>query len=260
MNAEIENMARNFYGYGRWDAPYWFIGPEPGGENNDLRATVWNEMGASDLLDCKEFHDSLAETMRKSGNDPKSVDKVKKLFRESPEPAFQPTWRKLMLFLKAYRPALKELSDLRSYQRDFWGSVDAVRGKTCIIELSGLSFKSFRQSRAHQDELKKDGLEGEWNGIIQTRVRHICDKMRESKSKLELVVMYGFDAEEHWKKIAGPELKLARNRSSKQEGESVTIVYVQHPTWPPRRDKIPDCLVTDFDWVKLAEKTRGDSE
>lgn len=22
---ELENMAEHFYGYGRWDAPFWFI-------------------------------------------------------------------------------------------------------------------------------------------------------------------------------------------------------------------------------------------
>ena len=27
---ELENMAEHFFGYGRWDAPYWFISAEPG--------------------------------------------------------------------------------------------------------------------------------------------------------------------------------------------------------------------------------------
>jgi len=27
---ELENMAEHFFGYGRWDAPFWFIGPEAG--------------------------------------------------------------------------------------------------------------------------------------------------------------------------------------------------------------------------------------
>jgi hypothetical protein len=26
--SELDRMAEHFYGYGRWDAPYWFIGPE----------------------------------------------------------------------------------------------------------------------------------------------------------------------------------------------------------------------------------------
>jgi hypothetical protein len=28
--SELDHMAEDFYGYGRWDAPFWFIGPEAG--------------------------------------------------------------------------------------------------------------------------------------------------------------------------------------------------------------------------------------
>jgi hypothetical protein len=24
----LDHMAEHFFGYGRWDAPYWFVGPE----------------------------------------------------------------------------------------------------------------------------------------------------------------------------------------------------------------------------------------
>jgi hypothetical protein len=27
---ELDRMAKGFFGYGRWDAPFWFIGAEPG--------------------------------------------------------------------------------------------------------------------------------------------------------------------------------------------------------------------------------------
>jgi hypothetical protein len=38
MDNSINGMALRSFGYGRWDAPYWFIGPEQGqgrGEEND---------------------------------------------------------------------------------------------------------------------------------------------------------------------------------------------------------------------------------
>jgi hypothetical protein len=28
--SELAKMAEDFFGYGRWEAPYWFIGPEAG--------------------------------------------------------------------------------------------------------------------------------------------------------------------------------------------------------------------------------------
>jgi len=48
-NTNLDEMARRSYGYGRWDSPFWFIGPEQGtGEHeSDLevslerRAAAW---------------------------------------------------------------------------------------------------------------------------------------------------------------------------------------------------------------------------
>src|SRR5205823_14350276 len=57
----ITAMARDFFGYGRWDAPFWFIGPEQGQkrqESNDLgaRCRIWQEMGSPEVLDIYEYH------------------------------------------------------------------------------------------------------------------------------------------------------------------------------------------------------------
>jgi hypothetical protein len=66
MDQEVREMARRCYGYGRWDAPYWFIGPEPGqarDENNDLmpRAKSWLDLGGGELIDCHAFHSLICE-------------------------------------------------------------------------------------------------------------------------------------------------------------------------------------------------------
>jgi hypothetical protein len=29
-DSELAHMVEHFYGYGRWDAPFWFVGPEAG--------------------------------------------------------------------------------------------------------------------------------------------------------------------------------------------------------------------------------------
>jgi hypothetical protein len=67
---ELE-MARGFYGYGRWDAPYWFIGPEPGmGPNqpasNAPLLNAWLKSGKCDLCDCYEFQASITMCMLQS--------------------------------------------------------------------------------------------------------------------------------------------------------------------------------------------------
>ena len=95
-------------GYGRWDAPYWFIGPEPGqarDEHNDLqrRFEAWLHLGGGELNDCRDFHALIGE---------------KRWHRERPQ--LQPTWRPLILLLMAFleRPTDKE--SLRNYRAGAW--------------------------------------------------------------------------------------------------------------------------------------------
>jgi len=33
---DAREMARSWFGYGRWSAPYWFVGMEPGGDDLDV--------------------------------------------------------------------------------------------------------------------------------------------------------------------------------------------------------------------------------
>src|ERR1700741_2319450 len=61
MDYELE-MARRSYGYGRWDAPYWFIGPEQGKgraepSGNSQRVNAWRKLGENELCDCLDFHE-----------------------------------------------------------------------------------------------------------------------------------------------------------------------------------------------------------
>jgi hypothetical protein len=142
MNEALKDMAIRCYGYGRWDAPYWFIGPEQGQsskENHDLepRLKAWLGLGGRELDDCEEFSVAINEhSWHREGK-------------------LQSTWRPLILLLMTFinRPADKE--SLRTYQRHQWGR---TTGETCVIELSGLAAKnltvpslSYRGSRSSWD-------------------------------------------------------------------------------------------------------------
>ena len=53
-DSELAQMAKDFYGYGRWDAPFWFIGREAAMDNdgNDNLApgtTHGNSVGAEEV-------------------------------------------------------------------------------------------------------------------------------------------------------------------------------------------------------------------
>lgn len=231
MNAEIEKVACEFFGYGRWDAPYWFIGPEPGGTGNQKRAETFialqKEKSQPDgLCDCKEFHRRIEEK-RWHFDDPVKL---------------QPTWRRLMMFLKAFLNQDTSQLSLRAYQRDHWGM---SRGRTCVIDLSGLSAPRLTATQPDRVLVEPN---------IESRIQAIRKKIQENQKEIKLVVMYGFSAEKHWKKIAGPDLQLVRNDAAKGSIGSIRFVYTQHPVARPRKDS--NCLACDTDWISLGETTR----
>ena len=86
----IEEMARGCYGYGSWEAPYWYIGLEEGLDGAlDDRIRAWQELGAeTGLSDCRAFH-------RKIG--------VDKWHRNDGKAALQSTWKQLIRVLLASR-------------------------------------------------------------------------------------------------------------------------------------------------------------
>jgi hypothetical protein len=173
---ELE-MARSSYGYGRWDAPYWFIGPEQGkGKDervdNAERINSWQKLGKPELCDCLEFHAQIPD-----------------MSWHVEEPNLQRTWRPLILLLKAFLNEPLDVEKLRAYQRDRWGRVKL--GETCVIELSGLAARSSRVP-IDRERFRKERVE-----IIRERMLH---------SKPVFVVMYGINERPYWEKIAGSRL------------------------------------------------------
>jgi hypothetical protein len=197
MDDAAREMARRCYGYGRWDAPYWFIGPEQGmalNENNDLqlRVDAWLHLDALELCDCRAFHERIDQ---------------KQWHREKPR--LQPTWRPLILMLMTFLEENTRSDDLRAYQRDRWGRLSG--GETCVIELSGLAAHSFKVSRDRK---------------LFRQERTTIIRQRMLTYKPTLVIMYGVSEKEHWEAIAGkgfsPDNILTVG--------STIIAFTPHPT------------------------------
>lgn len=173
MDKDTLAMARGNYGYGRWDAPYWFIGPEQGmgphEKNLRRRVDAWLELGSHELNDCREFHHRISE--------------MKWHFKEPVD--LQSTWRPLMLLLMTFLDPERSTDNgsLREYQRDRWGS---LKDETCVIELSGLAAPSLKESKGT-------------GGFLQERIKIICERMLDHPPKL--VVMYGREQKDSWNRI-----------------------------------------------------------
>ncbi len=198
MDADVREMATRSFGYGRWDAPYWFIGPEQGQgrvEENDLKQRVkaWSLFGKYELDDCRAFHAQIRAT---------------RWHRD--KPALQPTWRPLMILLMAFLGKSTDNEALRTYQRDRWGSRS---GETCVIELSGLAASSLKVERPREI-------------FREERIKVIKQRMGENQPKL--VVMYGVGELDAWKEISG----CAFEKPGIEKRGSTIFSLHQHPVAP----------------------------
>jgi hypothetical protein len=181
---DVSAMAQRSYGYGCWDAQYWFIGPEQGmgkhekpnvQESNELRVGAWKKLGCRALNDCRKFHEEIREP---------------RWHFQEPRVELQKTWRPLMLLMMTLLERPSDNDSLRYYQAHRWGASEPwtkERGETCVIELSGLAAPKLKESI-------------DTGSFRRERIEFICGKVRERLPKL--VVMYGRMQMDSWNSIA----------------------------------------------------------
>jgi hypothetical protein len=190
---DVEKMAKEFFGFGRWSAPHWFIGLEQGGGDNEGRAEAFKELQSDGLCDCKNFHLKIGESSWHGEN-----------------AEIQKTWGRLMRLLASFHGVYSEEVGLLDYQKNHWGMQG---GDTCVIELLGLSAAGLQ---IEMDRKKKYQAE---------RIEAIRRKLAENTPKT--VVMYGFTGEKQFQEIARG-AGLARGEMV--EHEKTLFIYVDHPT------------------------------
>lgn len=169
---ELAHMAEHFFGYGRWDAPYWFVGPEAGMSKDGIdtlsaRYSSWKQLGCAEVVDCKKHHLGFGFT---------------KWHQE--HPPTQPTWRQLIRLLLTYKGLPADTEAIREYQRTQWGS---ETGESGVIELSGLAAPNMSEQRDRATFLAR-------------RIERIRQKVREHHPVF--VLMYGESHRAEWERIA----------------------------------------------------------
>ncbi len=120
-----EEAAEKWFGYGTWSAPFWFIGMEQGGMDDDDHIgweNAWKDLGGTELIDCRTHH----LNMGKEGN----------LRWHGPSSRLQNTWGPLIKLLLAFKNPDKpvDLSSAKEYQRTQWGF---SQGETVVAEILG---------------------------------------------------------------------------------------------------------------------------
>jgi hypothetical protein len=171
--SEFAHMAEHFFGYGRWEAPYWFVGPEAGmGKDGKdslaARSASWKHLGCASVVDCAAHHHGFGFTKWHQHH-----------------PPTQATWRQLIRLLLSYKGQPTDTETIREYQRDKWGT---STGETCFIELSALASPNMRTP---QDRTT----------FLSRRIERI--RQEALKHRPKFVVMYGLGQCEEWERIAG---------------------------------------------------------
>jgi len=216
MDDSVLKMALHSYGYGRWEYPYWFIGPEQGQgqfEEDKLepRVQAWRHFGERELDDSRAFHEKIGDNRWYGGSGKK--------------PRLQSTWYRLILILFGFLEKSSDDKSVRDYQRDRWGRLE--NGETCVIELSGLAARSFKVPR-ERDMFRKERIE-----VIRQRMQSFPPA---------LMVMYGLKADA----IEGI-VGLSHSPEEIVVKGSTTMVGVPHPA---------RCGWTNERFTKLGERLR----
>lgn len=204
MDQAEHTLAAECFGYGRWDAPYWFIGPEQGQaawENSELNARfeAFRKLNTEGLCDCLSFHAEIQET---------------RWHRDTPPAALQPTWKFLILLLKEFLNQPTDKTSRRTYQRDHWGRSE---GDTCVIELSGLPATSFKVARNR--ELFR-----------QRRLQFIHEKM--AACRPTFVAIYGKSQLMHWKSFWEGNTVPVHTSGNISTLPFTTVAFAPQPTAP----------------------------
>ncbi len=201
------DAASGWFGYGRWGAPYWFIGKEPGGSDDPEQYASWRRLGGAELIDCREHDLDCPSTGRAPG-----------LWHGGESPPLQRTWRPLIAMVLAYEGAASyDEAAVRKYQDEAWGRLD---GNTAVVELSAVAAPSV----SHSEKMRLFQIDERIN-TIREHLRHTAP---------EFVVFYGLGTDpvhnvpylRHWRRIADADLEVGE---PVQVGKTI-FVADRHPT------------------------------
>jgi len=182
----LDEFIYNFYGYGNYNGPYWFIGMEEGGGNSFVevakRLNIWAGRGKRELEDVAEYHNEIG---------------FSHLFSEKPK--IQQTWGKLIRILLSSNGSAPITEQVREYQKM---SLGRLSGNTCLVELLPLPSPSTGHwLYAHHSQLPYLGDRERYkHTCLMPRIAHLKQRINEHKPKA--VIFYSFSYLAHWREIA----------------------------------------------------------
>jgi hypothetical protein len=232
-DSESSDFSRRCFGYGRWDARCWFVGPEQGkgrSEGADIspRFRAFMELESEGLCDSKEFHARIGQLYY--------FEKIGK----AKHPRFQNTWRRNILTLLAYRNVLEpgEAGSLqaRMFQANSWGRRDDSQDKqfqTCVIDLCGLPAQNLK--------------------ISSDRITFRAERLQEIHRKIEehqpeFVVVFGKSQHQYWRELWASRPGMVSTSEGHYRLGNTKIAFATQPTALGQ---------TDREWIELGQMLRN---
>lgn len=209
---EIENVIRAAFGFGDFEARYWFIGLEPGlsgtepGERKRLianRIAAWKEKEIEDLFD---YH--------------KRIDVVQWF---GPEAKLQRTWAKLIRVLMVLNAKPVNTESLKRFQSDVWGRANS---ETCLLELFPLPCPSTKK-KDWEDCYKIERADYE-ERCRRRRIPRFQALIREYRPRA--IIFYGVTKMKEWKLIAGVDFDSPNRDLFVQVKNRTLFSVIKHPS------------------------------
>lgn len=188
--ATLVRMASTFFGYGSFERPYWYVGTEPGGENNDiLRGKIksWTALAEAPLI-CNKLHHLGFGYQR----------------WHRPTPPLQSTWRPLMLATQAFKGQYDIRTSQLALKNEQATRFGCDGGDSTLLELGALPARnrgSWPYANMGIPELR---TRDEYvRAYLLPRAQRIAAAAREHQPTF--VWMYGSRAAyiDYWRTIAG---------------------------------------------------------
>ncbi len=189
----IKAYSKQFFGYGRWDAPVWFVGLEEAGNGtpDDLRARLaaWDRRGRRELEDAPAFYPACGQNQW-----------------HGPDATWQRTWRQLMRmsFLARSEPVGEDA--LLEYQKHTLG---AFAGNVCLTELSPLPAPGLSQWPYADNENLPDWMRRRdtfLQAVLPGRIATLREKIATHHPRA--VIFYFWKERQHAEAVAGGEFQL----------------------------------------------------
>jgi hypothetical protein len=221
----------NFWGFGRYESEYWFVGMEEGGGDEirevSRRLAIWERLGSPELVDNYEYHLGI----RGYG--------YERFFEGNMK--LQKTWAKLIRTLLNVQDPNKiyTVSDIKQYQAHCWGRKDS---NNCLIDIFPLPSPS--ANRWYYDKWSEITIlksrDTYKSSLQDKRIDTLRKRIAAYKPKVVMFYAMGTDYAKIWEQVAETRFTAEKNFQifndksvyiSKKEETLFVMTYQPNAVW-----------------------------